>query len=120
MTVDGHGTAAEVARTHLADNVARLREEEARVRSGETSAVHKMRIATRRLRTTLRTCQPLFVGSTAALGDDLRWLGRALSGARDAQVLRERLRLLVSTQPPELVMGPVEVLIDDELGAALA
>ena len=51
MTVQGHGTAAEVVRAHLAENVARLHEEEARVRSGETSAVHKVRIAARRLRT---------------------------------------------------------------------
>jgi CHAD domain-containing protein len=77
-----------------------------------------MRIATRRLRASLRTCQPLFEASTDALSDDLRWLGRALSGARDAQMLRERLRRLMSTQPPELVMGPVDVLVDDELSAA--
>ena len=118
MTVEQHGTAAEVVHAHLVENVARLHEQEARVRSDETSAVHKMRIATRRLRTSLRTCQPLFEESTDALSDELRWLGRSLSGARDAQVLRERLGLLVSTQPPELVMGPVDVLIDDELSAA--
>lgn len=118
MTVERHATAAELVCAHLADNVARLREQEARVRSGETSGVHKMRITARRLRTTLRTCQPLFEAGTDALSDELRWLGRALSGARDAQMLRERLRRLVSTQPPELVMGPVDVLIDDELSAA--
>lgn len=118
MTVERHGTAADVVRAHLAENVARLREQEARVRTGETSAVHKMRIAARRLRASLRTCQPLFATSTGALGDELRWLGQALSGARDAQVLRERLRHLLSTQPPELVMGPVDVLVDDELTAA--
>jgi CHAD domain-containing protein len=118
MTVERHGTAADVVRAHLAENLARLHEEDARVRAGETSAVHQMRVAARRLRTALRTCQPLFEESTAALGDELRRLGRELSGARDAQVLRERLRLLVSTQPPELVLGPVDVLIDDELSAA--
>jgi CHAD domain-containing protein len=118
MTVERQGTAADVARAHLAENVARLHEEEARVRSGEASAVHKMRIATRRLRMSLRTCQPLFATSTDALGDELRRLGQALSGARDAQVLRERLRHLLSSQPPELVMGPVAALIDDELSAA--
>jgi CHAD domain-containing protein len=118
MTGEQQGTAAEAVRAHLAENVARLHEQEERVRSGETSAVHKMRIATRRLRTSLRTCRPLFEASTDALGDELRWLGRVLSGARDAQVLRERLRDLVASQPPELVMGPVDVLIDDELSAA--
>ena len=118
MTVERHGTAAEVVRAHLAENVATMREQEARVRSGETSAVHKMRIAARRTRTVLQTCQPLFDGGTDVLSDELRRLGRALGGARDAQVLRERLGHLVSTQPPELVMGPVDVLVDDELRAA--
>ena len=118
MTVERHVTAAEVVRAHLAENVARLREQEARVRSGETSAVHKMRIAARRIRTVLQTCQPLFDHSTDAVSDELRRLGRVLGDARDAQVLRERLGHLVSTQPPELVMGPVEVLVDDELSAA--
>ena len=111
-------TAAEVVRDHLARSVASLREQEAMVRSGEEHGVHSMRIAARRLRTALRTCQPLIEVRTDVLADELRWLGRALSGARDAQVLRERLRHLLSTQPPELVMGPVEVLVDDELCAA--
>lgn len=118
MTVDRGVTAAEVVRAHLADHVARLRKQEARVRAGEASAVHKMRIAARRLRAALTTCRPLVAADTDGLRDELRWLGRALSGARDAQVLRERLRHLLSTQPPELVMGPVDVLVDDELGAA--
>ncbi|HYJ28533.1 MAG TPA: CHAD domain-containing protein [Nocardioides sp.] len=118
MTVEHDGTAAEVVRAHLAENVARVQEQGARVRSGDARAVHKMRIAARRLRASLATCQPLFEVSTDAVRDELRWLGRALSAARDAQVLRERLRHLVSSQPPELVMGPVDVLIDDEISAA--
>jgi CHAD domain-containing protein len=56
--------------------------------------------------------------ATTTLDAELRWLGRVLSDARDAQVLRERLRDLLSTQLPELVMGPVGVLIDDELSVA--
>jgi CHAD domain-containing protein len=118
MTNDRPATAAEVLRTHLADNVARLHEQGERVRSGEPRAVHRMRVAARRLRSSLQTCQPLFAVRTDALRDELRWLGRVLGDARDAQVLRERLRHLVSIQPPELVMGPVAVLVDDELSAA--
>ena len=113
------GTAAVVVHAHLTEHVARLHRQDGRVRSGKPASVHKMRVAVRRLRTALKTCRPLFQdGATNPLGDELRWLGRALSGARDAQVLRERLRDLVSTQPAELVMGPVGVLIDDELSAA--
>ncbi|MCY4726666.1 CHAD domain-containing protein [Nocardioides sp. STR2] len=118
MTVDRHLPAAEVLRSHLAGNFATLGEQEALVRSGDASAIHKMRIAARRLRTPLQTGQPLLVVPTDALVDELRWLGRELGGARDAQVLRERLRHLLSTQPPELVMGSVDVLVDDELCAA--
>jgi CHAD domain-containing protein len=118
VTVERCGSAVDVLRADLAANLATLREQEARVRSGEASAVHKMRIAARRLRTPLQTGQPLLVGPTDGLVDELRWLGRELGGARDAQVLRERLQQLLSTQPPELVMGPVDVLVDDELSAA--
>ena len=113
------GTAAVVVRAHLTEHIARLHRQDARVRLGEPGSIHKMRIEARRLRTALKTCRPLFPdGATDTLDDDLRWLGRALSDARDAQVLRERLRELVSDHPPELVMGPVGVLIDDELSAA--
>lgn len=113
------GTAAEVLRVHLTEHITRLHTQDGRVRSGEPGAVHKMRIEARRLRTALKTCRPLFHdGATDTLDDELRRLGRVLSGARDAQVLRERLRALLSTQLPELVIGPVGVLIDDELSAA--
>ncbi len=113
------GTAADVVRSHLAEHVAALLREDGRVRSGEADSVHKMRIAARRLRAALQTCAPLFEdGGCAALREDLRWLGRELSAARDAQVLRERLRRLVADEPSELVMGPVAVSIDDALGAA--
>ena len=113
------GTAALAVRAHLTEHIARLHGQDGRVRSGEPGSVHKMRIATRRLRMALKTCGPLFEDdATTTLEGDLRRLGRVLSAARDAQVLRERLRDLVSTQPPELVMGPVGVLIDDELSVA--
>lgn len=50
--------------------------------------VHEMRIATRRLRAVLDAAGTLVAGIEAidALQDDLRWLGRALGKARDADV----------------------------------
>lgn len=113
------GTAVDVVRAHLVEHVAALLREDGRVRSGEADSVHKMRIAARRLRAALQTCAPLFGdGGYGALREDLRWLGRELSAARDAQVLRERLRHLVADEPSELVMGPVAVSIDDALSVA--
>ena len=42
------------------------------------------------------------------LRDELRWMGEELGAARDAEVVRDRLRDLVAAEPPELVLGPVE------------
>ena len=47
------------------------------------------------------------------LRDELRWLGEELGAARDAEVVRDRLRALVASEPPELVLGPVEHRIVD-------
>jgi CHAD domain-containing protein len=93
---------------HLERQAARLRLEEARVRQDSADAVHKMRIAVRRLRSALATYRPVLrTGSTESLREELRWLGGELSPARDAEVLTERLEVLVGEQPTELVMGPV-------------
>jgi CHAD domain-containing protein len=112
---------AGAAVTHqLRRQVDRLLEQDRRVRSGEDGSVHKMRIAARRLRAALKTYGPLVEDAAAAdsLGQELRWLGQALSPARDAQVLRERLAELVAAEPDHLVLGPVAAFIDDELRAA--
>jgi CHAD domain-containing protein len=114
-------TAAGAAVTHeLRRQVDRLIEQGRRVRSGEDGAVHGMRIAVRRLRSTLRTYGPLLgdAAGAASLRRELRWLGRVLGPARDAQVLRERLIELVAAEPDHLVLGPVAALIDDDLSAA--
>src|SRR5665647_2760975 len=56
--------------------------------------------------------------------EELQWLGQALGGARDAEVLHWRLRDLVAGQLDELVLGPVRRRVDLEMGrrhkAALA
>lgn len=104
---------------HLREQTAELHRQDAAVRADRAESVHRMRIAARRLRSALTSNAPLLAaGSTVPLREELRWLGTALSGARDAQVLRERLHRLLEDQPPELVMGPVRARLDLELGAA--
>ena len=62
--------------------------------------VHQARVATRRLRSDLRTFQPLLDEAWAdALRDELRWLGAELGRVRDAEVLRDRLRAAATTLP---------------------
>ena len=64
------------------------------VRDGDEDAVHRSRVAARRLRSTLATFSVLFPQSFRAhLITELRWYGRVLSNLRDTQVLKERLSL---------------------------
>jgi CHAD domain-containing protein len=73
---------------------ARLVEHDPDVRlGGDPEAVHQSRVATRRLRSDLRTLRPLLdQGRVRALRDELRWLGAALGTVRDSDVLLERLQ----------------------------
>ena len=113
------GSAGEVVQAQLAELTDRLHKQDARLRTEQPGSIHKLRIAARRIRSALKTYKPLLApGSAEAVGEELRWLGQALAEARDAQVLRERLRLLVASEPPELVLGPVLNRIDDELRTA--
>src|SRR3954452_8863698 len=113
------GSAGDLVVAHLAEHTEGLLTQDARLRAEEPGSVHKLRIAARRLRSALKTYGPLVESSsTDAVGEELRWLGQVLSGARDAQVMRERLGKLVSLEPEELVLGPVARHIDDDLSAA--
>ena len=54
--------------------------------------MHKMRVGTRRLRSALATFRPLLDRAvTDPIRDELKWIAGELGGARDAEVLRERL-----------------------------
>jgi len=91
------------------------------VRAGNADAVHDMRVATRRLRSTLRTFRALLDRSrTDPLRDELRWLGRALGAVRDGDVLADRLAKAVAAEPPELVVGPVGTRIRQRLADGTA
>jgi len=55
--------------------------------------VHRARVATRRLRSQLRTFRTLLDSEWAnALREDLRWLGSGLGSVRDRQVMAQRVR----------------------------
>ena len=62
------------------------------VRHGDPDAVHRMRVATRRLRSTLRTYRHLWDPARATfLRGELKWLAELLGGVRDGQVLTGHL-----------------------------
>jgi len=103
---------------YLAEHRDALRATEPGVRAGDADAVHDMRVAARRLRSTLRTFRPLLDRDrTEPLRAELRWLGRLLGAARDDDVLAERLVTTVREEPPELVVGPVVSRITRRLAA---
>jgi CHAD domain-containing protein len=58
----------------------------------EPEAIHQARVATRRLRSDLKTLEPFLDRSAAArIRDELHWVGELLGSVRDADVLIERV-----------------------------
>lgn len=92
-----------------------------RVRRDEPDSVHKMRVATRRLRSTFATYRPLWDrAATDPLRAELKWLADVLGKVRDAEVLAARLDAALAGLPPELVIGPVHARLVDGLAARSA
>lgn len=90
---------------------------EPEVRRGEDpEAVHKQRVASRRLRSLLRTARPRLDDPERSeqLRDELRWLGNALGEVRDRDVLISYLESeLASLEEPSAFRGVLK-LLDDE------
>jgi len=91
------------------------------VRLDEPDAVHQMRVAGRRLRSTLCSFrQILYQDATSGLAADLKWLGGVLGAARDGEVLDAHLRTGLRQAPVELRIGPVEARIQGHFASARA
>ncbi len=89
-----------------------LKSLEPMVRADEFDAVHQMRVATRRLRATLRSFGQVIPRSdTEQLVGELKWLGGLLGAARDGEVLSAHLQASVRTVPVELLIGPVQARV---------
>ena len=85
---------ADLIRHVIADSVASLMRHDPGVRLGDDlEDVHRARVATRRLRSQLRTFRSMVDATWAnALRDELSWLGNGLGTVRDKQVMSQRLR----------------------------
>ncbi len=112
LRAQGGVTAGAVVQAHLAEQVAELVRRDPQVRRELPDAVHKMRVATRRLRSALATFRPLLDRErTDPLRSELRWLAGVLGGVRDAEVMHTRLQQMVAAEPPDLVMGKVQTRV---------
>ncbi len=71
-------------------------------------AVHRMRVATRRLRSVLRSYRKVLDREVAdPVGAELKWLAGELGVDRDREVLAERLTAALDAVPEEQRLGPV-------------
>jgi CHAD domain-containing protein len=85
-------TASQVTLAYVRDQVEQLRSQDLLVRLDAPGSVHKMRVATRRLRSALVTYRKVFDRETVQpLVPELKWLAGALGAVRDAEVMRERV-----------------------------
>ncbi|GAB7040470.1 MULTISPECIES: CHAD domain-containing protein [Catenuloplanes] len=98
-----------------------IRWTEAGARRGDAEAVHDMRVAIRRLRSTLRTFRGLWDAERSEwLRAELKWLADQLGPVRDGQVMSERLAAAVEAEPDRLVRGPVADRLREGLGDRIA
>jgi CHAD domain-containing protein len=108
------GSAGEAVLAYLSGQVAALLAQDPRVRREEDDAVHRMRVAARRLRSTLKAFKPV-VKDTREIQDELRHLGEVLGRVRDLEVIRARFATALDGLDPGLVVGPVRARLGDDL-----
>jgi CHAD domain-containing protein len=116
LSDDAH--VADVVRAAIADGVTRLLRHDPGVRLGDDPEdVHQARVATRRLRSDLRTFGRLLDAEwVRRLRAELGWLGAAFGDVRDADVLDERLRRHAALLPADDAKGVAALLRKLSLG----
>ena len=83
----------------LSRSVIRLIGEDPKIRaSSDADPVHDARVATRRLRSDLKTLEP-YLSPVEGLRTELGWLGGLLGEVRDLDVLIERMRAQIAELP---------------------
>jgi CHAD domain-containing protein len=113
--------AGQVVLAYLRAYAGRLKSLDPMVRRDEPDAVHQMRVATRRLRSTLRSFGKIIRRDrTQRLAGELKWLGTVLGEARDAEVLAGHLLERLHDAPAELVIGPVQARVQGHFASKYA
>jgi len=102
----------DLALSAIAGSTMRLMQNDPLVRAGgDDEAVHQARVATRRLRSDLRTFHELLEPAWAAdLLAELKWLGGLIGELRDTDVLRRRIQGRVAALPEAGRVGADRVL----------
>jgi CHAD domain-containing protein len=89
----GPATTGDAVMAYLAAQVEAVVGFDAKARLAEEDAVHRMRVAVRRIRSTLKAYRPVLDEErTEPLGPELKWLAAVLGEVRDLEVLRMRFQ----------------------------
>ena len=108
-----------VVLAYVGDQLEQIRAQDLLVRLDVPGSVHRMRVATRRLRSALATFRPTFASDAVGpLRDELTWLAGVLGTVRDAEVMHERV--LDAVQGADAVLSPVAAEADAQLRSAYA
>jgi len=110
---------------HLVTQARRLLLNDVRMRRDLPDAVHQMRVAARRLRSSLRTFRPLLDAEWAdGLREDLGWVASELGSVRDTEVLLKRLdahcELIDDADAREAARREITTVLGDRLVTARA
>jgi len=105
---DPDATAGAVVLAYVTEQAETIRATDPLVRREAPDAVHAMRVACRRMRSSFQSFRALLDRSrTDDLVAELRWLAGELGGARDLEVQEARITADLARLPAELAMGPV-------------
>ncbi|MEU4027883.1 CYTH and CHAD domain-containing protein [Streptomyces anulatus] len=105
---DGPRTAGDHVLAYVGEQIRAIVDLDPAVRRDLPDSVHRMRVATRRLRSTFKTHRRLLDReATDPLGAELKWLAAELGLDRDQEVLDERLGSRIEALPAALTLGPV-------------
>lgn len=108
-----NASAGQAVTAYLRHQLGRLRAADVAVRRAEPQGIHDLRVAVRRIRSTLRSFRSVIGrGRAIAVGGELRWLSDLLGEARDAEVLYRRVLTELDATPTDLVLGPVHAEVD--------
>ncbi|GGY31076.1 CYTH and CHAD domain-containing protein [Streptomyces omiyaensis] len=101
------GTAGDAVLAYVREQVDALVRLDPAVRRDLPDAVHKMRVACRRLRSAFKTYRKVLDREvTDPIGAELKWLAGELGLARDQEVLDARLAAALAALPAEQRRGP--------------
>lgn len=102
------GSAGAVVMAYVRAQAHAVRQQDIAIRRDLPDAVHQARVASRKLRATLKTFRRVLRREQVdPLRKELQWFERRLSGARDVEVMSEQLHEEVGDVPVEQVLGPV-------------